>query len=42
MPSTIPKLVLHIHLIPRYSGDRADPRGGVRWVNPDKARYWDD
>lgn len=37
---TIPHL--HIHLIPRYSGDRADPRGGVRWVNPDKARYWDD
>lgn len=37
---TIPHL--HIHLIPRYSGDRTDPRGGVRWVNPDKARYWDD
>lgn len=31
---------LHIHLIPRYAGDRADPRGGVRWVLPDKARYW--
>lgn len=31
---------LHIHLIPRYSGDRADPRGGVRWVLPDKAAYW--
>ncbi len=32
---------LHIHLIPRYDGDRNDPRGGVRWVLPDKAAYWD-
>jgi diadenosine tetraphosphate (Ap4A) HIT family hydrolase len=32
---------LHIHLIPRYDGDRPDPRGGVRWVLPDKAAYWD-
>ncbi len=31
---------LHIHLIPRYEGDSQDPRGGVRWVMPDKARYW--
>ena len=32
---------LHIHLIPRYKGDRPDPRGGVRWVLPDKAAsYW--
>lgn len=31
---------LHIHLIPRYLGDREDPRGGVRWVLPDKAQYW--
>lgn len=31
---------LHIHLIPRYLGDRADPRGGVRWVMPEKADYW--
>jgi diadenosine tetraphosphate (Ap4A) HIT family hydrolase len=31
----------HFHLIPRYSGDRADPRGGVRWVLPDKAKYWE-
>jgi diadenosine tetraphosphate (Ap4A) HIT family hydrolase len=31
---------LHIHLIPRYIGDREDPRGGVRWVLPDKAKYW--
>ena len=33
-------LHLHIHLIPRYSGDRDDPRGGVRWVLPEKADYW--
>lgn len=30
----------HIHLIPRYKGDVADPRGGVRWVIADKADYW--
>ena len=35
---TVPHL--HIHLIPRYKGDTADPRGGVRWVVPDKAAYW--
>ena len=35
---TVPHL--HIHLIPRYRGDLADPRGGVRWVIPDKADYW--
>lgn len=33
---------LHIHLIPRYAGDRDDPRGGVRWVMPEKAAYWPD
>ncbi len=33
-------LHLHVHLIPRYDGDRPDPRGGVRWVIPDKAKYW--
>jgi diadenosine tetraphosphate (Ap4A) HIT family hydrolase len=32
---------LHIHLIPRYSQDIKDPRGGVRWVLPNKAKYWD-
>jgi len=32
---------LHIHLIPRYAGDRADPRGGVRWIIPEKAAYWE-
>ncbi len=31
---------LHIHLIPRYTGDIPDPRGGVRWIFPDKATYW--
>lgn len=31
---------LHIHLIPRYSGDTEDPRGGVRWIMPEKAPYW--
>lgn len=31
---------LHIHLIPRYAGDQLDPRGGVRWIFPDKAAYW--
>lgn len=30
----------HIHLIPRYEGDTPDPRGGVRWIFPEKARYW--
>lgn len=35
---TIPHL--HIHLIPRYIGDMADPRGGIRWIMPDKANYW--
>jgi len=33
---------LHIHLIPRYQGDEADPRGGIRKLFPDRARYWDD
>jgi len=31
---------LHLHVIPRYHGDVADPRGGVRLVIPDKAKYW--
>lgn len=33
-------LHVHIHIIPRREGDVADPRGGVRWILPDKARYW--
>lgn len=32
---------LHIHVIPRYDGDVPDPRGGIRLVIPDKARYWE-
>jgi diadenosine tetraphosphate (Ap4A) HIT family hydrolase len=31
---------LHVHLIPRFTGDSDDPRGGVRRVIPDKAHYW--
>jgi len=31
---------LHIHVIPRYAGDSDDPRGGVRWIFPEKADYW--
>ena len=32
----------HVHVIPRFAGDVADPRGGIRWVVPDKAAYWGD
>lgn len=35
---TVPHL--HLHLIPRYRGDCEDPRGGVRWIIPEKADYW--
>jgi diadenosine tetraphosphate (Ap4A) HIT family hydrolase len=31
---------VHVHLIPRYRGDVPDPRGGVRWIIPERARYW--
>ena len=30
---------LHIHFIPRYSGDRRDPTGGIRGVIPRKRKY---
>jgi diadenosine tetraphosphate (Ap4A) HIT family hydrolase len=30
---------LHIHFIPRYSGDRRDPTGGIRGVIPNKRKY---
>jgi diadenosine tetraphosphate (Ap4A) HIT family hydrolase len=33
---------LHVHLIPRYSGDVEDPRGGVRHVIPGKGNYLDE
>ena len=29
----------HCHVIPRYSGDMANPRGGVRGVIPEKQGY---
>lgn len=35
---TVPHL--HMHLIPRFPGDVPDPRGGVRWIIPEKADYW--
>ncbi len=35
---TIPHL--HIHLIPRYIGDSPNPKGGIRWILPEKADYW--
>ena len=31
---------VHLHLIPRYRGDIPDPRGGVRWIIPERARHW--
>lgn len=34
---TVPHV--HIHVIPRYHGDMADPRGGVRHVIPQKGNY---
>ena len=30
---------LHVHVIPRRHGDVKDPRGGVRYVIPDRANY---
>ncbi|WP_149495412.1 DEAD/DEAH box helicase family protein [Roseiconus lacunae] len=30
---------VHVHVIPRYPGDVPDPRGGVRYVIPEKANY---
>jgi diadenosine tetraphosphate (Ap4A) HIT family hydrolase len=30
---------VHIHMIPRYKGDIANPRGGVRGVIPHKQKY---
>jgi diadenosine tetraphosphate (Ap4A) HIT family hydrolase len=34
---TVPHM--HIHVIPRYSGDMDDPRGGVRGIIPEKQKY---
>ena len=30
---------LHVHLIPRYTGDVSNPRGGVRGIIPEKQNY---
>jgi diadenosine tetraphosphate (Ap4A) HIT family hydrolase len=30
----------HVHIIPRRDGDIPDPKGGIRWVIPAKAKYW--
>ena len=30
---------LHVILLPRYNGDVQDPRGGIRNVIPDRAKY---
>ncbi len=30
---------VHLHLIPRYPGDVANPRGGVRGVIPERQHY---
>jgi diadenosine tetraphosphate (Ap4A) HIT family hydrolase len=30
---------VHIHLIPRFTGDSVRPQGGVRQVIPEKAAY---
>jgi len=35
---TVPHL--HWHLMPRYQSDSEDPRGGMRWILPGKAKYW--
>lgn len=32
----------HVHVIPRFEDDVPDPRGGIRWVVPERAKYWDD
>jgi diadenosine tetraphosphate (Ap4A) HIT family hydrolase len=34
---TVPHV--HVHLIPRRSGDVEDPRGGVRGVVPERMKY---
>jgi diadenosine tetraphosphate (Ap4A) HIT family hydrolase len=31
----------HLHVIPRFVGDVPDPRGGIRHVVPQRARYWE-
>ena len=36
---TVPHV--HLHVIPRREGDVGDPRGGIRWVLPGTAAYWE-
>jgi diadenosine tetraphosphate (Ap4A) HIT family hydrolase len=31
----------HVHVVPRHCGDVRDPRGGIRWVLPERAPYWE-
>lgn len=31
---------VHMHVIPRYLGDIGDPRGGIRMIIPERAKYW--
>ena len=31
----------HLHFIPRYRGDVDEPAGGIRWLFPEKAGYWE-
>ena len=31
----------HVHIIPRYTGDVPDPRGGIRWIISEHAKYWE-
>ena len=34
-------LLLLLFEQPRFAGDAEDPRGGVRWVLPEHAAYWE-
>lgn len=31
----------HVHVIPRRIGDVIEPRGGIRWIMPERAPYWE-
>jgi diadenosine tetraphosphate (Ap4A) HIT family hydrolase len=32
---------INMHLIPRFKGDVPEPRGGIRWLFPEKAVFWE-
>lgn len=34
------QMIVHVHVIPRFTDDGEDPRGGIRWVLPERAPYW--